>query len=245
MTRFMTHQNIPIHLRFLRVPAVWEIRTIARQPKRESVEFAFSKIQSDGSLDAFRVSELDAWKCREEFFNLPKGDNGALLKFLTKMGVWLKLDGKLLDHWSSEVMQHYREGHPIPIDIRGLWKFREGLRHSLVSKRAFREIYAPHLSSPKTGLELMRQSRTEFPLRFELANVALGVVTLTDTYHMLLATVFLDVASGLRFRFCERSDCGNLFPVESRHEKKFCCWYCAHITTVRRNRPHKGRKRLK
>ncbi len=205
-------------------------------------QFAFSKIQADRSLDAFKVTELDGWKCREEFFALPQGNNEALLRFLTKMGVWLQEKRELLGHWSDELMQHYREGHPVPINVGGLWSFREGLKQALVNRKAFSTTYAPTLSRPETGLQLLQQSGIEFPLSFELTKFAAGVVTLTDAYHMLLATVFFDVASGLRFRVCHRADCRELFPVKSRHEKKFCCWYCAHITTVRRNRPHKGKK---
>jgi hypothetical protein len=213
------------------------------RPGHKPAQFAFSKIEADRSLEAFKVTELDAWKCREEFFALPQKDNEALLKFLTKMGVWLHMEEKLLGHSSDEVTQHYWEGHPVPIDVAGLWGFREGLKEALVDRKAFSRTYGPALSRPETGFQLLQQSGIEFPLRFELTNVAGGVVTLTDAYRMLLATVFFDVASGLRFRVCQRADCGQVFPVETRHEKKFCCWYCAHITTVRRNRPHKAKRR--
>jgi hypothetical protein len=91
----------------------------------------------------------------------------------------------------------------------------------------------------------MQQSGIEFPMRLEITDVASGVLTLTDAYHMLLATVFFDIARGIRFKTCERGDCGRPFPLESKHEKKFCCWYCAHITTVRRNRPHNGKKKTR
>jgi hypothetical protein len=213
------------------------------RPHHKAVQFAFSKLRDDGSLDAFKVTELDAWKCRAEFFALRRGDSEALLKFLTKMGVWLEMKGGLEGHWSDEVTQHIREGHPVPIDVAGLWGFREGLKAALVNRKAFTKTYAPVLKPPQTGLQLLQQSGIEFPLSFELTDFASGVVTLTDAYHTLLATVFFDVASGLRFRVCQRADCGQLFSVRTRHEKKFCCWYCAHITTVRRNRPHKGKRR--
>jgi hypothetical protein len=32
-------------------------------------------------------------------------------------------------------MQHCGQGNPIPIDVRGLWKFRDSLKHALVDKR--------------------------------------------------------------------------------------------------------------
>jgi hypothetical protein len=83
----------------------------------------------------------------------------------------------------------------------------------------------------------------EFPLSFELAGFPAGVVTVTDAYHLLLATVFVDAAQRIRFKICQRKDCGKPFPLENKHKKKFCCWYCGHITTVRRNRPRSGSKK--
>jgi len=231
----MTRLNVPIRLRFLRIPATWDIRTI-RRGKREH-RLAFSRVQDDGSLEAFKISELDPWRCRADFFELREHDDEELLKFLTRMGVWLNQEGELLSHWSEEVLQHCRAGHPVPIDITGLWMFRAGLKQALVDKNAFKKTYAPLLLRPESGLQLVQQRGVEFPLRFEITDVASGVVTVMDAYHMLLATVFFDVASGVRFKVCEREDCQTPFPLESKHDRKFCCWYCAHITTVRRNRP--------
>jgi len=239
----MTLIEIPIRLRFLRIPTTWDIRTVKGDSLHEGRQYAFSKQVADDSLDAFKVTELDAWTCREEFFEIAEHDNAALLMFLTKMGVWLPVKDELLGHWSRDVMQHHREGHPMPIDVGGLWNFRAGLKHALVNKKAFKETYAPLLPRPETGFQMMQQSGIEFPMHLELTSVASGVITLTDAYHAMLATVFFDVARGIRFRTCEREDCGKPFPLENKHEKKFCCWYCAHITTVRRNRPSKAAKR--
>jgi hypothetical protein len=237
----MTRLKIPIQLRFLRIPTAWNIRTVEGRGNQRL--FAFPKVQDDGSLRAFKVSELDGWQCREEFFELPEGDNDALLKFLAKMGVWLRSESELLDHWSKDVVQHCRDGHPMPVDVRGLWAFREALKQALVNKKAFKETYAPLLSRPETGLQFLQQSGVEFLMRLELTTVASGVVTITDAYHMLLASVFFDIARGIRFKICARKDCGIPFALESKHDKKFHTWYCGHITTVRKNRPHKGRKR--
>ena len=99
--------------------------------------------------------------------------------------MWVRQEGQLLDHWSDEVMRHYREEHLIPLDVRGLWTFREGLKDALVNKKSFKETYAAPLSRPETGVQLIQQrSGFEFPLRFELTKVASGLVTVTDAYHM-------------------------------------------------------------
>jgi hypothetical protein len=219
----MTRTTIPIRLKFLRIPITWEIRAVAGRSRGQHQLFAFAKqLHDDSSGD---VAELDGWKCREEFFALKENDNDALLKFLTKVGVWLRDEGELMGHWSKEVMRHYSEGHPVPIDVRGLWKFRDSL------KRALMDRWLPETKG------------IEFPLSFELAGFPAGVVTVTDAYHLLLATVFVDAAQRIRFKICQRKDCGKPFPLENKHKKKFCCWYCGHITTVRRNRPRSGSKK--
>lgn len=208
--------------------------------KHETCLYAFPTCLSDASLDAFEVTELDAWRCREEFFALTENDNNALISFLEKVGMWFSADDDLSGHWSKEIAQHIRAGNRNPIAVPGVWQFQRSLRQALINRNAFKAAYAPTLTRTQTGLQLLLESRAtvEFPMRLELTNVATGAVTLTDAYHMLLSTVFFDVARGIRFKTCQRKDCGKPFPLETKHKKKFCSWYCAHITTVRKNRPH-------
>lgn len=238
MTLIMTRIEIPIRLSFQPIPTMWEIRRVEGGPHHEARDYAFPRLIEGDSPGAHKIKELDPWVCRDEFFSIQEKDKKALLKFLGKVGVvWLQTDRELADHWSKDVMQHYRAEHLIPIDVGGLWKFRESLKRAMTNKTAFKETYAPLLADSEDGVE--------FPLRLELTNVASGALTLTDAYHALLATVFFDVARGIPFKTCERKDCGQPFPLESKHEKKFCSWYCAHITTVRKNRPHSKKKARK
>ena len=116
--------NIPIEFRFLKTPASWEIRTLKGKPHHSEQRFAFPKVLGDPF--EMKLSELDGWACRDKFFQVKEGDDRKLLKFLTMVGVFSNLE--LSGHWSDEVTQHSREGHPAPIDLRGLWRFREGLR---------------------------------------------------------------------------------------------------------------------
>jgi hypothetical protein len=228
--------NLPIHVRFERIPVRWEIRSVKGDSRHDGGEYAFPTLVTDGSLDAFMVSELDAWTCRDEFFAIPENDNEKLRRFLERVGIWMREDFDLKGHWSKEVTRHYREGNPIPVAVPGLWRFRESLRRALVNKKAFKETYAAPLPRPKTGRQLLQQSDIEFPLSLELTGVAAGVVTLTDAYHMLQATVFFDVARGIRFKVCQREDCKAPFPVESEHERVFCTQYCGHLVSQRANR---------
>src|ERR1039458_95554 len=149
MTRIMAHfLNIPICFRFLRVPCAWEIRTITGQ-RNKPVRFAFGKLELDGSLDAARLYQLDAWSCREEFLDLPHNEE-LLLGFLSKVGVWNCPSSKLVGHHSEEITQHCRDGHPEPVSVDGIWNFREGLKDALLDHKTFRETYAPPRSRPET-----------------------------------------------------------------------------------------------
>src|SRR5580704_14308709 len=113
MTQIMSQTNIPIRFRFLRIPTTWEIRTVRGQGNR-TAQFAFGV--PEGKVGS--VSALDAWKCREEFLEIADNDNESLLRFLAKVGEWHRPAGEQLGHWSSEVMQHYRQGNPMPVDVR-------------------------------------------------------------------------------------------------------------------------------
>jgi hypothetical protein len=222
----MTRTNIPIRLRFNKIPVRWEIRTVKGAGHRKSGEYAFPRYLTEGAPEGVG---LDAWECRREFFEVQENDNASLLRFLTKVGEFSKPKGELLAHWSPEVMQHYREGHPLPLDVRGLWKFRDNLRHSLVNRKKLKIEAVP--------------SEINFDLHFELQSAAVGVVTIADAYRMLLVTVFVDIAKGLRFKFCKRKDCGQPFPLTSRRRKMFCNG-CAHVV-AERNRRERERKKKK
>ncbi len=209
-------------------------------------ELAFARVQDDGSLDAFRVRQLHGWNCRDEFLGIPEGDNEKLLKFLLTVGVWDHMKGMRLEsHWSEEVMEHYRLGHPVPIAVSDLWRFREAIKRALLNKQDFKETYAPPLPRPETGLELKMQPDIVFPLRFELTRVASGVVTISEARYMLLATVFTDISRGIRFKVCKRKDCDRqqVFPIQSKHKRDFCCMYCGHLVSLRRKRAKEGARK--
>ncbi len=144
-------------------------------------------------------------------------------------------------HWSDDIRLHCEAGNPVPISVEGLWRFRRGLQAALSDEAAFKADYAPPLKRPETGFQMYRQSGNKFPLTFELAEVASGVVTISDAYRSLLATVLFDVARGIRFKVCARESCNRPFPLKTKRPKKFCSPRCAHAETERRNRPLRGK----
>jgi hypothetical protein len=196
-------------------------------------------------LDAFKVTELDAWNCRDAFLSIPENDNDKLLQFLETVGQWSRSEGDITRHWSQEVQRHISDGNPTPLSVAGLWIFQRSLKQALLNKSAFKKMYAPLTARPKTGVELLQEGHqgVAFPLRFEITDVPFGVLTLTCAYDALLATVFFDVARGLKFKVCSRKDCGKPFPITSDHAKWFCSQYCGHLVSQRNKREMEKKKR--
>ncbi len=52
----------------------------------------------------------------------------------------------------------------------------------------------------------------------------------------ICVTVTADLLRGAKFKFCARKDCRASFEVTSKHKKKYCCQYCGHLESVRKNR---------
>jgi hypothetical protein len=66
-----------------------------------------------------------------------------------------------------------------------------------------------------------------------------GVVRCHSGLSAIGALVTLEKVLGLEFRFCARTDCKQLYQVESRHFRKFCSSECAHLEAVRNSRSRK------
>jgi hypothetical protein len=176
------------------------------------------------------------------------------LGFLSKVGVWhpgrvgayvpnvYAPVAPFIYKASKEMMQHCQEGHPPSVSVDAMWAFRKSLRESLQNRKKFIETRAP-ARRLQTGLEALLPV-DKFDLSFELEKNPEGVVTVTDARHMLLTTVYVDVIRGLRFKYCQRSDCGAPFAVTSEHERKFCTQYCGHLESIRKKRREaRGAKR--
>lgn len=61
-------------------------------------------------------------------------------------------------------------------------------------------------------------------------------VLVRGTYRSILASVQFKLAQGAKFRVCARKDCRLPFEITSRHSRRFCTQYCAHITSLRQRR---------
>lgn len=72
-------------------------------------------------------------------------------------------------------------------------------------------------------------------------------LTCDSAVEVIAATLFIDKALGASYRSCSRSDCRELYLVESKHPRKYCSPECAHLMAVRdsRTRLTKLRKKRK
>src|ERR1700734_4176233 len=223
----MAHQNIPIRFRFMKIPVTWELSVNARVGP-----VASGRLENKKALEQVKLVELDAWQCRDEFFSIADNDAPGFTQFLNRVGVWSADPEAASLDWSR---------YPIYAHLDDVLRFREELTTALVHPKSFRANGSPALPRPQTLLDLIAQSNpvNSFPLRFELTDVAAGIVTLTNARQMLLATVLADVARGIRFKTCKRKDCQKPFAIESEHKRDYCGQYCGHLESVRRSRRQK------
>jgi hypothetical protein len=226
----MTHNLIPIRFRFLKLPVVW---TADVSTKHGPV--ICGQLQKwKSSPEEIKITELEGWQLRDELFSLPD-DIVALTRFLNKVGVWSSDPESASFDWSR---------YPLHVQVNDVRRFRDELKDALIYQKEFAGGIAPPLKKAKTLLDLMTpHPANNFPLRFELSEVAAGAVTLTNARQMLFATVLTDVARGIHFKTCKRKDCQKPFPVESGHKRDYCGQYCGHLESVRRNRAKKPGKR--
>lgn len=234
--------NIPIRFQFLRTPCNWEIRTVA-DSRNEHVRMLFAKIDPGRSDIIEKAQMLDGWACRDEFFKLPQTED-SLFGFLSKVGVWHLWTVPPFVHWPEEIMQHCRDGNPPPVSVQGMWAWRESLREYLVNRKRFIQSHAPARTPPRTAYEVLfpgmspgsGDDSNKFSLSFELEKNPEGVVAVMEARQMLLTTVYVDIARGLGFKYCRRSDCKAPFAITNNHEKFYCSQPCAHLENVRKKR---------
>ena len=195
--------------------------------------------------------EANPWPMREEFLRL-KQDNKALLAFLNKVGIWgptrtgvpapaaveissasrrqlalaaVDLDPNRLTAeirsalWRTALadpaLDRNTVNYMFPFEI---WAFQKQCRDAL-KKPAHKWVTSQKL--------LALVPRREYPHY---------VRTATSCQRAILDTITIDLLRKVKFRLCARPDCRAPFAIQSQHQRKYCCQYCAHIESVRRQR---------
>jgi hypothetical protein len=242
-------ENVPIQFKFHRGRfggAVW------KKAKRSGY-IAWTKTQPQPPV------YFDPWELRKRFLNLPLSQD-ALLAFLNDTGIWDvtgsgEKDIREFAHWQrliGEMMlgpKGYRNLVEIKLSEIGQVQQSWGFGHESKIQVTL------SLSKLLTWEEaLSDQSLSGLARQFEFPRIDVGplgtakrefAVAETDTtLDALLASVHLDCIRGAKFRRCARRDCpegDRIFEVKSKHVRKYCSPYCAHLVSLRRIRAGKRR----
>jgi len=182
------------------------------------------------------LQKVDGWQMRDDLLRLERS-TASLLGFLNHYGEWgehtsptfsadaeaVKMEAKIV---LPDEIWYVEDAREPDTSMKGLLRPRswlhiqDAIRWGLNCRSTawFRSGYCS--TSPEGP-------RPEFP-HF--------VITAMTCYDVILTTITVDRLLGTKFRICARPDCGVPFALESRHKRNYCCQYCAHLQSVRRNR---------
>ncbi len=66
----------------------------------------------------------------------------------------------------------------------------------------------------------------------------------TSGIEACFAQVFFELLSGVKFRWCARADCDEMFRKETGHDKIYCTPDCAHLAAVRASRARASKAKI-
>jgi hypothetical protein len=166
---------------------------------------------------------LDAWKVRDEFLNLRTEE--GFLSFLNRTGRFTARFGK------------------------GTWSYTDFLQW----QRTFREFlnvrpprWGAWLSSLPNHRDLFMNAvrqHVDFRIQFHWRSRQHAAIILAeDSLTAILASIYVDHMRGARYSFCSRPDCRKPYEVVTKHKRKYCNQYCAHLESVRRMRKREAAK---
>jgi hypothetical protein len=243
--KIQTIVGIPVTVEYRAMPCKWEIKPLediwidrpeGRVPER--------LIESDKypPAVAYIYSEYhDPWKVRADFLGI--GSDQEILDFLNQVGRFtpsMRMGWRVTGHWDVD-------------DFR-CWQrmFREFMKRSPDRwDQIVERLAVPGVS--RLMKRVLKASCT-FAIRFRWKGEQhsewrgaphLAVIESGDAVTAMLATIYLDHLHGTKFGFCARPDCGKAFEITSRHKRKFCDQYCAHLQSLRRMRTRQKTARQK
>jgi hypothetical protein len=249
--------EVPIGVVLTVRPRVWKVkRTTAKKPFDQPTEArrrprdAFFATENRPQISPVNVSKvavtalehaaqyvsqrvyLNAWDVREEFLSLKS--EADFLGFLNRVGCFSAGIAPDSGLWDLK-------------DFKG-WQqvFREFLKCSpamwpnyLFKLRAAAPGFNVRLIDIEVKLSV--KSRLRIQLSWQRRS---AVIWVAEAVSAILVTIYIDHLRGLRFRFCARRDCRRPFKITSRHKRKYCQQYCAHLESLRRMRNRQRRKHL-
>jgi hypothetical protein len=208
----------------------------------------------------------DPWDIRNKFLRLKHSEEDAL-KFLTEIGVWSAVEDRqatkascgkmLLNGWFGHRMF---SGRARLVRFEELWAKQDWWKNLLLDRERLRL----ELSPPAPTLDAAPWQKSEFAGKATALNTLKlhidweqrkrlqadghittvvepqGVVEAFTFAELLVATAHLDLLTKAKIQICQ--GCGNPF---TGRERKFCCWYCGHLQSVRKTRRERKEERAK
>jgi hypothetical protein len=180
------------------------------------------RIREDGSLTGKnlrmwpspvileRASDIDPWEMRGEFLEIPNSEK-SLLEYLNRTGYW---------------------NEHSPRSIHDYWSWQDLIRKALLRRQT-------GWSKLETEFGPQKVDRLKTPLEIRIqwdGKRFVGEIKEWSPLDAILATVWIDKMTEAKFGLCARPDCRKIYPIKTRHKRKYCTQYCAHLEDVRRDR---------
>jgi hypothetical protein len=183
----------------------------------------------------------DGWELVRRYLSVKSTDEKSILEFLIESGHFGAPEGSITSPnvesvsriWSLPIID--RDGKPVAkpkVYISESFSTRE---FAMIQDYVRRMLITANPTLPTPW-------RVGYPNRpYEIAfgdsrSGSQAHVLVTGTYRSILATVQFKLAQGSKFKICARKDCRLPFEITSRHTRRFCTQYCAHITSLRQRR---------
>src|SRR3954469_4732893 len=130
----MTHFEMAIEVRFMRVPIKWELRRPG-----DPIAIPTGKPKS---FD-LGANEVDGWDLRDRFLRLERSEQAAI-SFLNDVGVWdaYEHDGQAKGTGQSRLTgvigSRLFIGYAMPVELAELWALQQSLKKDLVNRAALK-----------------------------------------------------------------------------------------------------------
>jgi hypothetical protein len=188
----------------------------------------------------------DGWELVRQYLSVKPADEHSILEFLIEHGEFQAPEGSLTSPgfeivpkriWSLPVKSRDGESISNPkvmvLESFSMQEFaviQDYVRRMLITGN-------PTLPTPWPA----RSSRP-YEVGFGASHSGPRAhVLVRGTYRSILATIQFKLAQGAKFKICARKDCRLPFEITSRHPRRFCTQYCAHITSLRQRRKILGK----
>lgn len=204
--------NVPIRIHNLASELIWEV-------VHAKGEILFEGSARPGEVMTKHHLGDDSMKIVRRFLAIDPKDEKSILRFLVDFGEFRSP----VTARRTSPPEHSKVVLEV-IPQRGFEKAQDYVRRMLITGNA-------------TLPALWRPEQPVFKIFFvEAERGSEAYIWVDGVYPSMLATIQFKLLQGAIFRTCARKDCRLPFEVTSRHTRRFCSQYCAHITSLRQRR---------